>query len=215
MLSTRALIAEAVIILLLGFAIGYKSHTPATIEVPTPVDRPVVEFALPPTTVLSLDMSDLLTDLQSYSHLSDKHKLTIIEAIQSASKQFDINPLILYSIIHVESSFRWWLVHATPNTKDKDPALGLGGIRHSIWGDQLKSANIIQVKADLFDISCNIHAIAYVYDQLRSDPMHKSATNRDMSALLKYFGGDFVSYFNKINDKVVQLTQSHIYKAVP
>ena len=44
MLSTRALIAEAIIILLLGFAIGYKSHTPTTIEVPTPVDRPVVEF---------------------------------------------------------------------------------------------------------------------------------------------------------------------------
>ena len=212
MLSTRALIVEAILILFLGFAIGYKAHTPTTIEVPTPVDRPVVEFQLPPTTVLSLDMSDLLFDLQSYPHLSAKHKLTIIEAIQSASKQFDINPLILYSIIHVESSFRWWLVHATPSTKDKEPALGLGGIRPSIWGDQLKSANIIQVKADLFDISANIHATAYVYNQLRSDPMHKSATNRDMSAMLKYFGGDYIDYFNKVNSKIIQLTQHRLYK---
>ena len=45
-----------------------------------------------------------------------------------------------------------------------------------------------------------------------TDPMHKSATNHDMSAMLKYFGGDYIEYFNRVNSKIIQLTQHHLYK---
>ena len=195
----------------LGLIIGYKIHTPANIEIP--IEIPVVNTVeqLPSNTVVHLDTNDIMFDLETYPHLSAKHRDRILSAIISASKQYDINPLILYSIIYTESSFRWWLIHDIPKTKDKNPAIGLGGIRYSIWGDQLKSAGIIDVKSDLFEIEPNIHSIAYIYDHYRKQPLLSGATSSDMSAMLRYFGGNHKEYFIRIDDKVSALTKAKIY----
>ena len=195
----------------LGLIIGYKIHTPANIEIP--IEIPVVNTVeqLPSNTVVHLDTNDIMFDLETYPHLSAKHRDRILSAIISASKQYDINPLILYSIIYTESSFRWWLIHDIPKTKDKDPAIGLGGIRYSIWGDKLKLAGIIDVKSDLFEIEPNIHSIAYIYDHYRKQPLLSGATSSDMSAMLRYFGGNHKEYFIRIDDKVSALTKAKIY----
>ena len=195
----------------LGLIIGYKIHTPANIEIP--IEVPVIKTIeqLPSNTVAHLDTNDIMFDLEKYPHLSAKHRDRILSTIISASKQYDINPLILYSIIYTESSFRWWLIHDIPKTKDKDPAIGLGGIRYSIWGDKLKLAGIIDVKSDLFEIEPNIHSIAYIYDHYRKQPLLSGATSSDMSAMLRYFGGNHKEYFIRIDDKVSALTKAKIY----
>ena len=196
----------------LGLAIGYKIHTPINIEIP--IEVPVVKTIerIPDSTVVHLDTSDIIADLKTYPHLSAKHRDRILSAITTASSRYNINPLILYSIIYTESTFRWWLIHDIPKTKDKDQAIGLGGIRHSIWGDQLKSAGIIDVKSDLFDIEPNILAIAFIYDHYRSQPLLSGTTSADMSAMLRYFGGNHKEYFTRIDDKISSMIKVKIYK---
>ena len=195
----------------IGLAVGYKAHTPANIEIP--VEVPVVHTVeqLPSNTVVHLDTTDIAADLENYPHLSKKHQARILSAITAASIQYNINPLILYSIIYTESTFRWWLIHDVPKTKDKDQAIGLGGIRYSIWGDQLKSAGIIDVKSDLFEIEPNILSIAFIYDHYRKQPLLSGATSVDMSAMLRYFGGNHKEYFTRIDDKISALIKAKIY----
>ena len=195
----------------IGLTAGYKIHTPVTTEIP--VEVPVVKLVeqLPSNTVVHLDTTNIMIDLETYPHLSAKHRDRILSTIVKASTQYDINPLILYSIIYTESSFRWWLIHDIPKTKDKDQAIGLGGIRYSIWGDQLKSAGILDVKSDLFDIEPNILSIAFIYDHYRKQPLLSGATSADMSAMLRYFGGNHKEYFTRIDDKVSALVKSKIY----
>ena len=210
----RPTIKETLSVLLaifLGLVIGYKIHTPANIEIP--IEVPVVKTIeqLPSNTVVHLDTNDIMFDLETYPHLSAKHRDRILSTIISTSKQYSINPLILYSIIYTESSFRWWLIHDIPKTKDKDPAIGLGGIRYSIWGDQLKSAGILDVKSDLFEIEPNILSIAYIYDHYRKQPLLSGTTSSDMSAMLRYFGGNHKEYFTRIDDKVSALIKTKIY----
>lgn len=204
--------AAVIFAVFLGLAIGYKIHTPASTEVP--VEVPIVKTIerIPDNTVVHLDTTDITADLETYSHLSAKHRDRILSAITTASSRYNINPLILYSIIYTESTFRWWLIHDIPKTKDKDQAIGLGGIRHSIWGDQLKSAGIIDVKSDLFDIEPNILAIAFIYDHYRSQPLLSGTTSADMSAMLRYFGGNHKEYFTRIDDKISSMIKTKIYK---
>ena len=54
----------------IGSAVGYKAHTPINIEIP--VEVPVVETIerIPDNTVVHLDTSDIIADLETYSHLS-------------------------------------------------------------------------------------------------------------------------------------------------
>ena len=204
--------AAVILATFLGLAVGYKMHTPTSIKIP--VEVPVVETIerIPDNTVVHLDTSDIIADLETYPHLSAKHRDRILSAITTASSRYNINPLILYSIIYTESTFRWWLIHDIPKTKDKDQAIGLGGIRHSIWGDQLKSAGILDVKSDLFEIEPNILSIAFIYDHYRSQPLLSGATSADMSAMLRYFGGNHKEYFTRIDDKISSMIKAKIYK---
>lgn len=208
--------AAVIFAVFLGLTIGYRIHMPASTEVlvEVPVEVPIVKTieCIPDNTVVHLDTTDIIADLETYSHLSAKHRARILSAITTASSRYNINPLIIYSIIYTESTFRWWLIHAIPKTKDKDPAIGLGGIRHSIWGDQLKSAGIIDVKSDLFDIEPNILAIAFIYDHYRSQPLLSGTTSADMSAMLRYFGGNHKEYFTRIDDKISSMIKAKIYK---
>ena len=204
-------IAAVILATFLGLTIGYKMHTPTSIKIP--VEVPIVKTIerIPDNTVVHLDTTDIMIDLETYPHLSPKHRDRILSTIVKASTQYNINPLILYSIIYTESSFRWWLIHDIPKTKDKDQAIGLGGIRYSIWGDQLKSAGILDVKSDLFDIEPNILSIGFIYDYYRKQPLLPGATSADMSAMLRYFGGNHKEYFTRIDDKVSALVKSKIY----
>ena len=204
--------AAVILATFLGLAVGYKMHTPTSIKIPVEVTVVETIERIPDNTVVHLDTTDIIADLATYPHLSAKHRDRILSAITTASSRYNINPLILYSIIYTESTFRWWLIHDVPKTKDKDPAIGLGGIRYSIWGDQLKSAGILDVKSDLFDIEPNIMSIAYIYDHYRSQPLLSGTTSADMSAMLRYFGGNHKEYFTRIDDKISSMIKAKIYK---
>lgn len=205
-------VAVSIFAVFLGLVISHSIHTPTNIKVP--VEAPIVKTVerIPDNTIIHLNTTDIIADLETYPHLSAKHRDRILSAIITASSHYNINPLIIYSIIYTESTFRWWLVHDIPKTKDKDQAIGLGGIRHSIWGDQLKSAGIINVKADLFDIEPNIFAIAFIYDHYRSQPLLSGTTSADMSAMLRYFGGNHKEYFTRIDNKISSMLKAKIYK---
>lgn len=43
--------------------------------------------------------------------------------------------------------------------------------------------------------------------------MNTSASNKDESALLRYFGGDYKSYLDRIDDKIEPLSASKLYRS--
>jgi hypothetical protein len=162
--------------------------------------------------------TDLLNDLMhNYPDVSTKTKITILETIISESEKYNMNPLILYSLIYTESSFRHWLEHEPINiNKNGKPikirAVGLGGVVWEWWSDKLKDAGIAEIRGDLFDPVTNIKASAYVYNQMYHMEMHKSAKNKDESALLRYFGGDYISYVQKIDAKIATFVRPSLYR---
>ena len=42
--------------------------------------------------------------------------------------------------------------------------------------------------------------------------MHKSARTRDESALLRYFGGNYISYVQKIDAKIATFVRPSLYR---
>lgn len=161
---------------------------------------------------------DLLNDLlNNYPDVSTKTKILILETILSESEKYNINPLILYSLVFVESSFRHWLEHSEAiinkgDKKIKIRAVGLTGVVWEWWGEKLKDAGIVETRGDLFDPVTNIKAGAFVYNQMYQMEMHKSAKYKDESALLRYFGGDYISYIQRIDAKIATFVRPNLYR---
>jgi len=218
---SRAIIAGWVI---LGGIIVYLlvNHLPIVKEkiVEVTVEK-VIEIPATDTSVLvSITKEDIASNLvTNYPHISESNRVVILETVFSVSDRYAISPLVLYSIIAVESSFRWWLEHdlatvqsTETNKPVKTRAIGLGGIIFEIWGKELKEANIIATKSDLFNIVNNINAIGYIYSKLKAMPLHAKANNAIESGLIRYFGGGYVSYFEKIDREVVKLIKEKVYR---
>jgi len=161
---------------------------------------------------------ELLEDLQrNYPDTSMKTKLLILETIISESEKYGMNPLILYSMCYVESSFRHWIEHDVATIQKngkpvKIRAVGLTGIVYEYWGDKLRDAGILETRGDLFDPVTNIRASAFVYNEFYHMEMHKSAKYKDESALLRYFGGDYISYLNRIDAKIATFVRPNLYR---
>jgi hypothetical protein len=212
--------------LLLAFGISCMivSLTSAIRYNPTPTTVEVIKEVKVPTepkgVIVTVTIEDLYNDLGSrYSHISTTNKQLLMEAIAKSADKYNISPLVLYSLIAVESSFRWWIEHPTVTVQDsatkkpvKTRAIGLGGVVYEIWGQELKSKKIIETKADLFSISHNIESIAYIYSKLKSQPLHPKASNQIESGLIRYFGGGYVSYFNKIDKEIARIIKGKVYK---
>ena len=183
-------------------------------------EKIVEKVVEPKGVIISLTIEDLYNNLRNkYPHVSAANRDLLMESIAKASDTYNINPLVLYSLIAVESSFRWWIDHPTVKVQDtatkktvETRAVGLGGIVHEIWGIELKKAGIIETKADLYSISHNITSIAYVYSKLKELPLHPKATNPIESGLIRYFGGGYRSYFNKIDAQIASLLRSKVYQ---
>jgi len=155
----------------------------------------------------------LWKNIKKYKNISDNTRKEILNAIYKYSEEYNINPVIIYSIIATESSFRFWIRHSpvvvTVNGRRiRTQAIGLGAVIWEWWGDKLQKENIAQVKSDLFKIDTNIHATCYIYNQLRNMPPVKGL-NKDDSAKLRYFGGGLKNkwYVNKINTVTGMLLQ--------
>jgi len=161
---------------------------------------------------------DLMQDITlNYPKISTRVKKQIIETVLKESLKYDINPLILYSLLHTESSMRPWIEH-NPTTivvnkkKVKIRAVGLGGVVWEWWGKQLKEKGIAEVRSDLFDPVINIKSTAYIYNELYKLKKYPSAKTQDESAMIRYFGGGYKWYFRKIDSKIARLVSNRIYR---
>lgn len=196
-----------------------KQQTPIVQTLPAPPCKPIVKEVLPKNILTLLTFDDLINNLSAnYKHISTSNGAIILTTLRDVSKEHKINPIILYFLIHAESSFRWWIKHDLVTVKNeqgkkvKTRAIGLGGVIYEVWGSKLKSANIIETKADLYNITNNIRATAWIYAHERAKALHPKATNPEMSAMLRYFGGSYPSYFKRIDDKIIEFFRDKVYQ---
>lgn len=160
---------------------------------------------------ITLMQEDLYTN---YPALSSDIKHQIMDSILEESQKYNINPIILYAILHTESSFLYWKEHKPINIwkdgkKQQIKAVGLGGIVWEWWGDALRAKNICETRADLFIPEKNIAATAYIYNTLLTMPLHKKAKNINESAMLRYFGGYYPEYPLKIVEKIEKVLKNN------
>lgn len=162
--------------------------------------------------------NDLVVDIMNnYDELPNRTKTEIVKTIMESSAEYGINPLIIYFMLHAESSMRPHIKHSLVEIKVnkkliKTQAIGLGGVIYEWWGEKLIKAGIIANKADLFDPILNIRATCFILNENYKMPMHPSATSKDGSALLRYFGGNFPSYFKRIDEKILSFVSNKIYR---
>ncbi len=167
---------------------------------------------------ISVTKQDLVIDIMSnYHNVPTRAKREIIDTLIEESQKYAINPMITYSAGHTESSMNPYVIHkdmiiTIGDKKVKINAMGLNGIVYEWWGEKLIAAGIITNRADLLDPILNIKSFCFIYNELRKMPMHQSATNKDQSALLRYFGGDYKSYLDRIDTKIGDLIASKLYK---
>lgn len=174
--------------------------------------------AEPSGVIVALTIEDIYNDLASrYRHISKDNRDLIMKSIAKTADKYDVSPLVLYSLIAVESSFRWWIEHPQVTVQNhegksvKTRAIGLGGIVFEIWGVRLKEAGVIDTKSDLFQIDKNIDSIGFIYSHLKSKTLHPKANNPIESGLIRYFGGGYRSYFDKIDAEIASMFRNKLY----
>ena len=166
---------------------------------------------------VNVNKSTLENDIKKYSKLSSKMKVLIIKTVLDTSKKYDLNPLLVYSLLHTESSMRFYIQHSTVHLVIKGKkvttrAVGLGGVIWEWWGDKLKKENIAFSRSDLFLPDVNIKAVGYILNEFRKSPTMRGCKSRDESMLRRYFGGNYKFYSDKIDKKIMNLVRSELYK---
>lgn len=205
----------SIIIAVIALVTTFSTIQPEPQPLPAPTPKAQPE---PKLSFVAVYEDDLIEDMKrNYPNISIKTKAEIIKAILDESKRYDINPLILYSICHVESSFQHWIEHSSTTIEIEGKkrivrAVGLGGIIWEWWGTQLKDAGIAEVRSDLFNPVTNIKATAYIYNEHYKMPKLKGADTHSESALLRHFGGNFPTYFQKIDTKIAEFVKPNLYK---
>ena len=213
-------IAIVVVVAIMTWAIVDNYHDtfvkcePEIIEVVKEIEVPTKEEG----TIIAITIEDMYKDLTTrYPHISPENRNLVMESIAKSADKYAVSPLVLYSLIAVESSFRWWIEHPQVSVQSsegkpvKTRAIGLGGVVFEIWGDKLKEANVIATKSDLFLIDKNIAASAFIYSYLKSKPLHPKANNPIESGLIRYFGGGYRSYFDKIDAEIASMFKNKLY----
>lgn len=208
--SSFVIISTILGIIIGGLLVQPVKYKESTVQVVQPNPEP--------QSYIKITKQDLEIDIASnYQDISNRTKREILDTIESTSKEYGINPLILYALLHTESSMRPHAQHIeciidVKGKKVKTRALGIAAIIPELWEEKLTAANIVSAKSDLLDPILAIKAAGYILDHNYKLPMHKNATSRDGSALLHYFGAANNSYFEKINSKVTSITLKGLYR---
>lgn len=177
-----------------------------------------INVSIPTTSLVDVSRVDLTQNIMKhYPKVSKRAKQEIINTVFEESAKYSINPLILYSLLHVESSMRPWIRHSTVTVvvhgkKVTTNAIGLGGVIFEFWKDKLIKADILESKSDLYDPIVNIKATAFIYNELYKRKLLKGTKYRDISAMRRYFGGNFESYSERIKSKISEITFSKILR---
>lgn len=208
-------------VLIIGSFLFGTYHTAQPIAEPITITKEieVIKIKEPKGTIVSLTIEDLYHNLATnYNHISKENRTLLLTSIAKAADKYKISPIVLYCLISVESSFRWWIDHplvtvkSSEGKKVKTRAIGLGGIVYEIWGKELAQKGILETKSDLYSIEQNVNSIAYVYSKLKAMKLHPKANNAIESGLIRYFGGGYRSYFDKIDKEIAKLLKRKIYQ---
>jgi len=195
----------------LGYNIAYNTKVLVkTIKVPV---KQIV-YKNKKGVIINITYENLTQDLASnYNFLSKNQQKQIIAAIKKASRKYNINPLIIYSLIATESSFRFWiksptrLVMGYDGKRHYDNARGLMSIIPSIWMKSLRKNNVISKASALYQIQPNIMAGSFILKEL----VKKNKGNA-IKALEAYFGKSAYAkvYQHKIRAKIGSLIEKRI-----
>ena len=166
---------------------------------------------------ITVNEETLERDIQRYTQLSDKNKKIIVNTVIEQAKKYNINPLILYGLLETESSLRFWIEHKPVRLKINGRrmtvrAVGLGGVVWEWWGNKLKKAGIAQVRSDLFNPEINIKAVAFILNELSKEDLLKGTKSKDISMLRRFFGGNYKSYSDKIDRKIMEIIRPNLYR---
>lgn len=198
--------------------ISLKAGKISELTLKTSDDFKVIDELLKSKSFVSVTETAIMQDLKdNYPELSMKTKVKIIKAIMEESARYSINPLLLYAVCHVESSFRPWLEHElrviTVNGKQiKARCVGLMGISWENHKDLLRTSGIVESRGDLFDPVNNIKAGALILNEYFQMDMLKGAKTKDESALLRYFGGNFPVYVQRVEAKMFDVIRPGLYR---
>lgn len=213
-IETKIILAVSSILIFLSIIlISYKYKNTVVI----PPYTPTTEKTYINNDLLRITRVDLKEDLDLYPEISSTIKKIILDEVIATSTKYNINPVILYSLLHVESSMRFWVEH-NPVTqvingkKIKTNAIGLGGVIWEWYSADLIKEGIAVTKSDLYLPSNNIKATGYIYSIMYKRAILKGANHRTMSALMRYFGGSYKSYFEKIDTKIGTIISRKLYK---
>jgi len=164
-----------------------------------------------------INKSLLVNNLRQYKKLSPDIQSIIIDNVIAEATKYNINPIILYSLLDVESSMRFHIQHQKTSIKIKGKqvvirAVGLGGVVWEWWDEELQKANIAKTRTDLFLPGNNIKAVAFILNEMYKKPLLNGCKSKDESMLRRYFGGNFKSYSDKINLKVMSIVKPNLYR---
>lgn len=164
---------------------------PQMVEIPTPVE---VQKGF-----VNIDRSTLDAHIKQYTYLSSRAQKLIVSTIIEEAIRYDINPIIVYSLINIESNFRYWITHSNVvipvnDKKVATNAIGASGVVWELWGSKLIEAEIAETQSDLYDPVINIRASAFILADYMKLPLLPSTRSPEESAMLRYYG---VTYTGK------------------
>ncbi len=217
-ISIKDIIIFICILIFLGIMVGHaltKHSSKPTVKIKViKCFVPKVVYRNKKGVILNITYKTLAKDLATnYNFLSKNQQIQILNAIKKANKIYGINPLVIYSLISIESSFRFYtqspkrLVINSDGKKQYDKAIGLCSIIYSIWGKQLKKVKILSTKTELYDIESNILAGSYILRVLKD-----RNKGNIIKALEAYFGKSNYAkiYQKKIRAKIGYLVEKEI-----
>lgn len=120
-----------------------------------------------------------------------RNKDEVIGSILTESKRYGISPLLLFTIIFNESSFKRKTQHKEVITKvnkryRKVKALGLGGIIFEFWEKELLKYKIIKRRTDLLKTKNNIEAIAFILASFKNKGYNLNESLKRYYGSLRY-----------------------------
>ena len=153
-----------------------------------------------------IDLQNSITDIYVVDRLVSVYSNTvetkrkIVDAVIKYSREYNIDPVTLASLLAKESSMNQYAKHSqvfvkVPLKKNwtkigtaKCKAVGMGGVIYEIWKYELAEIGIKNRKA-LYNIDNNIKAAAKIlsiYTHERKQLKH--TVTKEESALLRYYG---------------------------
>jgi len=219
-------------IIVIGFLVYKLTHIKPEVKTITKIVENKVIKKVPVyidsnSSLVGITKDDLKDYLYShYNFLSNKSKMRIYDAILKYSKKYNISPIILFAVLHTESSMRFWIKHSrvyvsvpinqskTRFVKIHTRAIGLGGVIWEMWKWDLIKAKIATTKSDLYNIDTNVEATAFILKTLREKPILKGVKTPMESAIIRYYGvipKNPTYYLDKVNNFIGNLLSIKLY----